>query len=310
MENKIFECAIRTNNLTKVYGGAERVSDVSMSVGRGEIYGLIGKNGAGKTTLIRMILGIATPTRGNVELNCKSSPAELSRERRKIGALIEQPAFYPTMTAYDNVKTVALSMGCFDKNKAEELLSFVGLDPKDKKKVKNFSLGMKQRLAIAVALIDDPEILFLDEPLNGLDPTGILQMREQIRKLNEERGVTVIISSHLLGELGKVATAYGIMKDGKLVREIRGEELQSMSRPHIKAVVADTAKAMQVLSQAYSPEEFSVKQNGTVEVYKSADELAAVTEILIKAGIPVLQLTVEQGDTEEAFIAIMQEDAR
>lgn len=310
MENKIFECAIRTNNLTKVYGGAERVSDVSMSVGRGEIYGLIGKNGAGKTTLIRMILGIATPTRGNVELNCKSSPAELSRERRKIGALIEQPAFYPTMTAYDYVKTVALSMGCFDKNKAEELLSFVGLDPKDKKKVKNFSLGMKQRLAIAVALIDDPEILFLDEPLNGLDPTGILQMREQIRKLNEERGVTVIISSHLLGELGKVATAYGIMKDGKLVREIRGEELQSMSRQHIKAVVADTAKAMQVLSQAYSPEEFSVKQNGTVEVYKSADELAAVTEILIKAGIPVLQLTVEQGDTEEAFIAIMQEDAR
>ena len=135
-------------------------------------------------------------------------------------------------------------------------------------------------------------------------------MREQIRKLNEERGVTVIISSHLLGELGKVATAYGIMKDGKLVREIRGEELQSMSRPHIKAVVADTAKAMQVLSQAYSPEEFSVKQNGTLEVYKSADELAAVTEILIKAGIPVLQLTVEQGDTEEAFIAIMQEDAR
>lgn len=228
MEN--CEIAVATHGITKIYGGVRRVDDVSISVRKGEVYGLIGKNGAGKTTLIRMILGIASPSSGTVELNGESTPRALSEERRKIGALIEQPAFYPRMTAAENLSVYARATG-LNKVDVKALLSLVGLEDAGKKTARNFSLGMKQRLAIAMALAGDPEILFLDEPVNGLDPTGILQVRELIRRLNEERGTTVVISSHLLGELGRVATAYGVMREGRLVSEVRGEELFALARP-------------------------------------------------------------------------------
>lgn len=297
--------ALRTRNLTKIYGGVERVSDVSLNVRKGEIYGLIGKNGAGKTTLLRMILGIALPSRGEIEIDGRSDGAELRSARRATGALIEQPAFYPKMTAAQNLTAYSLALGCNDRRRTEELLSFVGLGDCGGKKVKNFSLGMKQRLSIAIAMLNNPSVLFLDEPVNGLDPTGIIQVREIIRELNE-KGATIVISSHLLGELGKVATAYGIMREGKLVKEIRGEELKSLARPHIKVVVADIERAARVLAEKYAPQEYRVNAAGSsAEIYGAYGDLAAVSEIFISAGIPVLQLSVEQGDTETAFIAMM-----
>lgn len=301
---------ISTQGLTKTYSGVERVSDVSLSIRKGEIYGLIGKNGAGKTTLLRLILGVASPTRGTVAIDGDSTAAALAAGRRKIGALIEQPAYYRTLNGFQNLKAYALSLGCYDAKKINDLLLFVGLEPKDKKPVKNYSLGMRQRLSIAMALINDPEVLILDEPLNGLDPTGIIQMREQIRFLNEKKGVTVVISSHLLGELGKVATAYGIMREGKMVKEVRGEELASLSRPHIRAVVADVPRAAQVLAAKYAPEDYTIRPDGTVEIYRNPEDLVGATEIFVSAGIPVLQLSVAQNDTEEAFVALMQEERK
>ena len=204
--------AVATHGITKIYGGIRRVDDVSMRVMKGEIYGLIGRNGAGKTTLIRMILGIASPSSGSVELCGAKTPEGLAEMRRRTGALIEQPAFYPRLSAAGNIKAYALAVGLGGIDPAP-LLSLVGLGDVGKKQVRNFSLGMKQRLAIAMALAGDPELLFLDEPVNGLDPTGIFEVRELIRTLNAERGVTVVISSHLLGELGRVATAYGVMRE-------------------------------------------------------------------------------------------------
>lgn len=301
---------ISTQGLTKTYSGVERVSDVSLSIRKGEIYGLIGKNGAGKTTLLRLILGVASPTRGTVAIDGDSTASALAAGRRKIGALIEQPAYYRTLNGFQNLKAYALSLGCYDAKKINDLLLFVGLEPKDKKPVKNYSLGMRQRLSIAMALINDPEVLILDEPLNGLDPTGIIQMREQIRFLNEKKGVTVVISSHLLGELGKVATAYGIMREGKMVKEVRGEELASLSRPHIRSVVADVPRAAQVLAAKYAPEDYTIRPDGTVEIYRNPEDLVGATEIFVSAGIPVLQLSVAQNDTEEAFVALMQEERK
>lgn len=301
MEN--CEIAVATHGITKIYGGVRRVDDVSISVRKGEVYGLIGKNGAGKTTLIRMILGIASPSSGTVELNGESTPRALSEERRKIGALIEQPAFYPRMTAAENLSVYARATG-LNKVDVKALLSLVGLEDAGKKTARNFSLGMKQRLAIAMALAGDPEILFLDEPVNGLDPTGILQVRELIRHLNEERGTTVVISSHLLGELGRVATAYGVMREGRLVSEVRGEELSALARPRIKVVVAEKERAERVLRSRYNENEYVMRGN-TVEIFGEADILPAVGAFFAEAGVAVMQLSAERGDLESAFIDML-----
>lgn len=307
--NKLYqpeaEPLIHTSSVTKIYGGKERVSGVSLNVFKGEIYGLIGKNGAGKTTLIRLILGLAAPDRGHVEIDGETRLSALPEKRRNIGALIEQPAFYPFLSAYDNLAVYSKTIGCHSPEKIKDLLDFVGLGEFAKKKVKTFSLGMKQRLALATALVGDPQILFLDEPVNGLDPTGILQIREQIKFLNEKRGVTVVISSHLLGELGKVATAYGVMRDGKLVREIRGEALASLARPCLRIVVGDMASARRLLAEKYSEADYALRDNNTVEIFRDYGNLTEISSMFLAAGIPVLQLSVEQGDSEAAFVAMM-----
>lgn len=298
------KAAIRTEGLTKVYGGVERVSDVSMTVRRGEIYGLVGKNGAGKTTLIRLMLGLAEPTRGKVEIDGAGTLAGLKAARTRVGALIEQPAFYGKMNAAENLTAYALAVGA-RKTNIPELLDFVGLRGVGTKKVKNFSLGMKQRLSLAMALVGEPEILILDEPVNGLDPTGILQVREQVLYLNEKKGVTIIISSHFLGELGKVATAYGVMKEGRLVKELRGDELKSIARPKIKLVTPDLVRAIPVLKANFAPTEYAIGQNGAVEIYRDATALGTVTLIFAEAGIPLLQISAEEGDSEAALVALM-----
>lgn len=216
------ESILKTTGLTKVYGGHQAVSNVSMNVHKGDIYGFIGRNGAGKTTLIRMAVGLAAPSAGSIELFGSS---DLSKGRKRIGTVIESPAVFPHMTARQNLEVQCRMMGIKDKSVVNDTLLTVGLDPQDKKKARNFSLGMKQRLAIAIALIGSPDLLCLDEPINGLDPTGIIEIRELIQKLNEERGITVLISSHILGELSKLATRFGIIENGMLIQEFTAEEL-------------------------------------------------------------------------------------
>ena len=213
---------LKTNHLTKRYGHRAVVENLSMAIHQGDIYGFIGKNGAGKTTLIRMVTGLAAPSDGSIQLFGGGS---LLEGRSKIGTVIEAPAFYPGMTARENIIAFSRLQGLHDFSHAEDLLELVGLDHTGKKKCRNFSLGMKQRLAIAISLIGDPKLLILDEPTNGLDPEGMKEVRDLILKLNSERGITVLVSSHILGELSKFATRYGIIHHGKLIEEFTEEDL-------------------------------------------------------------------------------------
>ena len=213
---------LKTNRLTKRYGHRAVVENLSMTIYKGDIYGFIGKNGAGKTTLIRMVTGLAAPSDGSIQLFGNGS---LLEGRRRIGTVIEAPAFYPGMTARENIVAFSKLQGLHDFSHTEDLLKLVGLTHTGKKKCRNFSLGMKQRLAIAIALIGDPELLILDEPTNGLDPEGMKEVRDLILKLNQEKGITVLVSSHILGELSKFATRYGIIHHGKLIEEFTEEDL-------------------------------------------------------------------------------------
>ena len=219
------EIIVQTHNLTKQYGQHRVVSNVNLSVRKGEIYGLIGRNGAGKTTLLRLISRLTEPTEGNICLFGKNSPDTIYAQNH-IGILIENPGIYPNMSAKDNIKLKCLAMGISDKSYITELLDDVGLSAACRKKVKFFSVGMKQRLGIALALVGNPELVLLDEPINGLDPQGMAEIREMIIRLNKEKGITFIISSHILGELSKIATSYGIIERGELKKQILKTELQ------------------------------------------------------------------------------------
>ena len=219
---------LTTDSLTKEYHHYKAIDSVSLHVKKGDIYGFIGRNGAGKTTTLKIIAGLAKPTSGNFSLFGQSYEDVIKNNSfSKIGSLIEEPGIYPDMTAFDNVYLKCIYAGINDKSYAMDLLKLVDLDRTGRKKAKGFSLGMRQRLGIALALVGDPEILILDEPINGLDPQGILEIRETILKLNSEKGITFIISSHILGELSKMATRYGIIDKGMLVKEFTDKELAS-----------------------------------------------------------------------------------
>lgn len=216
---------LKTEHLTKVYGKQKAVNQVSMRVKKGAIYGFIGKNGAGKTTFMKMVAGLAPQTEGTIEL---FGSKDLENQRKRIGSLIENPGVYANMTARENLEVIRRSFGIPEKQTVDDTLAFVGLAGNNKKKVKNFSMGMKQRLGLAISLLGNPDFLILDEPMNGLDPEGIKEIRELLLKLNRERGITILISSHILGELSKMATHYGIIKDGILVEEFEaaGQDLE------------------------------------------------------------------------------------
>lgn len=297
------DIAAATRGITKKYGGVKRVDDVSVTVKRGEIYGLIGKNGAGKTTLLKMMLGVSSPDSGSVELLGATSPKDLAEKRAKAGALIDHPAFYPSLSAAENLSVYARAVGIRNADIAA-LLDTAGLSDCGKKKVKHFSLGMKQRLGIAMALIGDPEILFLDEPVNGLDPTGILAVRELLKRLNSERGVTVVVSSHLLGELGKIATAYGVMKEGRLVAEVRGEELLALARPRVRIVAAERERAERVLAAHFSEGTYTMRGNAA-DIYAPETDLVSIAALMAENGVALLQLGYEEGDLESAFVDMM-----
>jgi ABC-2 type transport system ATP-binding protein len=216
---------LRTTNLTKQYGSQLAVNSVNMSIEKGDIYGLVGQNGAGKTTLIRLITGLAFANDGELELLGATDAAGLRAARTHIGSIVEMPAFYPNLTAEQNLEYYRLQRGIPEKVCVQKALTLVGLANAGKKKFKNFSLGMKQRLGLALATLNNPDFIILDEPINGLDPTGIIEMREIIRNLNE-RGITILISSHILSELAQVATHYGFIHEGRLVRQISNAELR------------------------------------------------------------------------------------
>ena len=291
------DLVIETKGLTKRFPKKLAVDHVDMHVKKGDIYGLIGKNGAGKTTAMKMILGIIAPTEGTISL---FGSQKLSEARRRIGSLIEAPGIYKNCTALENMKRFALLSGTTKTADLEGLLRFVGLGSVGYRKAGTFSLGMKQRLGIAIALIGNPELLILDEPINGLDPAGIKEMRELIVKLNVEKGVTVMISSHLLDELGKIATVYGIINEGKLVEEVSAEELAERSREGLRVKVDDKERAAEILSEN-GITDYVVKKR-SILVHVDLDRAAEINTLLVSNGIAVSELTVRNSGFEDYFI--------
>lgn len=294
-----------TSHLCKSYGKKVILDDVNLTVREGEIYGLVGRNGAGKTTLIRILLGLAKVDKGEVKINGSQSSDALAYERRKIGSIIDSPALLTHLTALDNMKAAAYALGIYDENILKELLHKVGLDAENSSKVKNYSLGMKQRLAIAIALIGNPSILILDEPVNGLDPTGIFEVRELLQQLNREDKVTILISSHILSELAKLANSYGVIEGGKLVKEMRGSDLEELCRPYIKVVVGDLKVALNVVVENYHAHDFEILPYNTLALYDLSKGIPDVAKMFADANVPILNIMQCAGDLESTFISLM-----
>lgn len=291
------EYVLRTKSLTKKFGSKIAVNAVDMNVAKGDIYGFIGRNGAGKTTAMKLILGLLNATEGEIEL---FGGEPLEKARGRIGSLIEAPGIYKNCTAYENMKRFSIIYGGTDEDIAQ-LLKFVGLENTGNKKAGRFSLGMKQRLGMAIAMLGNPEFLILDEPINGLDPEGIKDVRNAVLNLNEQKGVTFLISSHLLDELAKIVTRYGIINNGVLTEEISAEDLNAMCESGLKVRVDDVGKAITALSPLVPQEEIRVSGG---ELLLPIDvDAAAVNELLVKGGVRVSELGAMRGDMEEYFIA-------
>lgn len=297
------EYVLRTKNLTKRFSKKLAVDSVNINVRKGDIYGFIGKNGAGKTTLIRIVAGLSKPTSGEVEL---FESKDLDKSRAKIGTIIESPAIYPTFTAKQNLIAQQKLLGKNDMKEIDDLLNKVGLANTGKKKAKNFSLGMKQRLAIALSLLGNPEFLVLDEPINGLDPTGIKEVRDLILDLNKEHGVTVLISSHILGELSKMATAYGVISNGVLVDEFSAEDLASRVRKCLVVKVDNTELASKVIEENFNTKDYEVSGDSEIRLYDLFDESSKINTLLVQNGVTVNSITTVGDDYEPYFIELME----
>lgn len=286
---------IETNALNKLYGEKFAVKDMSVHVRRGDIYGLIGKNGAGKTTLMKLILGLSVPNSGAIKLFGGSN---LDAARKKIGSLIEAPAIYKNETAFENMKRFSYLAPTSD-DEIKRILDLVGIGNTGLKKAGSFSLGMKQRLGIAIALLGNPEILILDEPINGLDPAGIKEVRDMIVELNR-KGITFMISSHILDELGKIATNYGIASDGAL-EEISAEELAAKSRFALVVKTDNGVKTEEVIRKNFP--DFTIVSNGnTVEITSEVKDASVINKALVDANVKVYELKTENVSFEDYFI--------
>ncbi len=294
------EYILRTKDLTKQFGEKFAVKGVSMQIRRGEIYGFIGKNGAGKTTLMRLILGAAMPTGGSIEL---FGGEDENTARHRIGALLEYPCIYKSCSALENLRRFAILTGS-GTDELEDILDLVGLGEAGNKKAGQFSLGMKQRLAIGIALLGHPELLVLDEPINGLDPAGIKEIRDVILALNRKKGVTFLISSHLLDELSKIVTTYGIINDGVLIEQITAPELQVKCRHHLKIAADDIPKTAALL-ECLTDKRNIKTGNGCLYLYDLVDKSDRINRLLVNHGIRVSELAVQTASLEEYFLERM-----
>lgn len=290
------EYVIETQGLVKQYKTKIAVNDVSVHVKRGDIYGLIGKNGAGKTSLMKLILGLTVPTQGKIFL---FGSENLNAGRMRTGSLIEAPGLYNDCTAQENMLRFSILYGA-DKSQIKPILDKVGLGDTGGKKAGEFSLGMRQRLGIAIALIGRPEILVLDEPINGLDPAGIKEIRDIITGLNRE-GVTFIISSHLLDELAKVVTNYGIIADGALVEEVTAKELNERCRKYVKIVSNDNSAVLSLLKERL-PDLQAAERDGAVYLSNYLDQTLNMNKFLVNKGIGISQISLSESGFEDYFI--------
>lgn len=301
------ETILKTINLTKKYKDFKALDEVNIKIEKGDIYGLIGRNGAGKTTLMKIISTLSKKTSGGFELFSENDE-NLTENKERIGCLIENPSFFPNLTAYENLKYYAIQKGIINLKQIEEALKLVGLLEAKNKKFKNFSLGMKQRLGIAFAILDNPDFIILDEPINGLDPIGISDLRETFKRLNEEKNITILISSHILSELYVVATRFCILEQGRVVKELTKEELDKECSKCIVIQTDDVKKASTVLEKELKTENFKVIDKKEIRLYEQLEHIDKISKALVKNDINILGL-YETGITlEEYFKTVIKEE--
>lgn len=292
---------IETHNLTKQYGVQKSVSDLNLHVRKGRIYGLLGRNGAGKTTTMKMLLRLTQPTSGSVTILGKPMAGNEKKILPRIGCLIESPGFYPNLTGTENLKIFARLRGVPKKNAIKGALEVVGLPYNDKKLFSQYSLGMKQRLAIALAIMHDPELLILDEPINGLDPIGIAEVRDFIRELCDLRGKTILISSHILSEISLLADDIGIIDHGVLLEEESLKELEEKNSKYIHFLVSDAAQAARLIERIFRTRKFSVENDHSLRIYDTALPVSAINRTFIENGLEVSEAHTCEDSLEDYF---------
>lgn len=295
---------METQNLTKTYGTKDAAKDINIHIREGEIYGLIGRNGAGKTTIMRMISGLSNPTSGTYSLFGKTG-SEMKKMMNKVGVLIENPGLYPKLSAQENIKIKCIGMGVdSSKEYVNNLLDLVGLpDISPKKRSGEFSLGMRQRLGIALALVGEPSMIILDEPINGLDPQGIVEVRHTLERLSKEKGITIMISSHILEELSKLANSYGIINEGHLIEQFTSEELHSRCGQFVTIKTSDNDAAIKALNSA-GITMTSIDEDGHIRVSEKLDESDLMASAIVKAGVPLKELFITNVSLEDYFISL------
>lgn len=295
------EYVIETKNLTKQYGTQKSVANLNIHVRKGRIYGLLGRNGAGKTTTMKMLLGLTQPTTGEVLIWEKPLRGNERKILPRIGSLIEAPGFYPNLTATENLCIFANLRGVPNSHAIKDALDLVGLPYKDKKLFSQYSLGMKQRLAIALAIMHDPELLILDEPINGLDPIGIAEVRSFIRRLCDEKEKTILISSHILSEISLLADDIGIIDKGVLLEEESLAELKEKNSKYIHFTVSDTAQAARILEQVFDEKQFSVPDDHNIWLYHLDLSVTKIVNVFVENGLKVSEAHTCEDSLEDYF---------
>lgn len=298
------EYVIETKNLTKEYNNKKVVNNINMKVEKGKIYGLLGKNGAGKTTTMKMLLNLASKTKGEILL-FGSQPNK--KTYKKIGSIIETPGFYENLTAQENLTIISKIREDYSKEKIEETLKQVSLQDNKNKKFKDYSLGMKQRLAIASAIMHNPELLILDEPINGLDPIGIKQIRQLLKKLSQENNTSILISSHILSEIENLADTIGVMDNGILIKELNKDELYSQIDKRVDFEVSNINKAQKILEKIGLREniDYKIKEDNTIQLLTRLNLRSKINEIFVKNNIKVQRINLCEENLEEYFTRII-----
>ena len=295
---------LQTNGITVKYGDFLALDNVSISIKEKHIYGFIGENGAGKTTLMRVITGLSYPTSGEFTLFGKNTQADILKMRRRVGSIIEAPTLYPNYTAYQNLELQRVLIGNPDKGVCDRLLDLVGLKEVRSKKVKKFSMGMKQRLGIALALVGKPKLLILDEPINGLDPKNISELRVLLKRLNEENDVTLFISSHILNELYLLATDYYIIHKGRIIESLTHDELETKCRQYIKVRTNELPRCITVIENAYSDAEYKVVDDETMHLFSQIEKAEDIAKLLMENKIVTKEFSVTEQSLEEYFLGV------
>lgn len=296
---------VKTRNLTKQYGNTMALDHADITIRRGDIYGLVGNNGAGKTTLLKILTGIITATGGEFSLLSAEKESDYRKVRQTIGAIIENPGFYPKMSVKDNLEYYRIQRGIPGKKTVEKVLAEVNLTYAAGKKFDSLSMGMKQRLGLALALMGEPEFLILDEPINGLDPTGIIEIRNLLLKLNQEKGITILISSHILTELQNIATEYGFLNKGKLIEQISAAELKKKCRNYLEIKVTDAARYTALLEKELNCTNNKVLDGNCIHIPEEVEQVTDYSALAVQNGIGLLSFEMKEINLENYYMNLI-----